>query len=1184
MVFDSIELIGGQGGAYPSMLAPILIDSLIVFAGCFPAFCVVTLCAMVKLPFSILFLFLLACILPSASAITPEELNQRFKQLPTVPEEELPELPNQPTSFRGLIEHDGLEGNTWVTFPFVENPGSFGFDPLGRLYVAEANRFWLGVPDLRGANELIRDDFQAVTVEDRLAMYEKYSASFPEGWFSKVADRIIRLEDRDGNGAADHRTLFSDIFKAPEDGIGFSILADDGSVYFTCIPHVWKLTDTDDDGVADKQEKISSGYGVRVSFIGHDLHGITRGPDGMLYFSVGDRGYHVTDANGKVHEGSGRGAIFRCESDGSGLEVYCEGLRNPQELAFDDYGNLFTFDNTGDIGDVARMVYALEGTDSGWDMSHQSPHHYVEHLDWGDFHPEKSMWVAERMFDTWNEEQPQWVYPPASHLANGPSGVTYLTGESLPESLRGKFLLSNYRGPSENCTVLLIGHQAKGAGYNATSIETLIKGVGASDVELGYDGKIYLCDFGGGWSVNENGSVQVIGSKNAAESKAGAEVAALMEEGLAGKGYEELIRLLDHPDRRVRQAAQFALVEDKKKGSVALPGVASANHTLRARLHAIWGTGQLGRRGADVSESLMHLLKDAHPEIRANAARVLGDLRIEKSKDLLIKLLKDESLRVRSLAAIALSRIADQGDAAVTDALFSAIRENGTNTDVVLRHALLTGLYRLATDDTLAAKADSDSKEERLVALLALRRHESPNASAFLNDADPQIVHEAIRAIYDTDAIDSEAGKVLAAFGEKTAALPQTVQRRVIAANYRRGTPENARALLALAANDRLKPVNRRTALIGLKQWTSPVQTDPVHGTFRPISEGNDRSSETLAAAINDDLKKFLTEPHSSSLITLGLELATSIGVPLDPETLLSQIDNKKLSGELRVAVLDSLVQAKPGGLNEVVSRLLSDKEVPVRAAAMSQAFALGLDRISEKAKTAIAKDEFDVARAALAGIAKAEPEAVVALWNERQKKLRNGLWLDAFLHLRAAGHEAATSYASADPNNVYKLSIHGGDSAKGEIVFRNQGACLQCHKVKGNGGVQGPDLSGVGVRLSRSKILEAVVAPGAEITPGYGMTTLVMKSGESVVGRLSNEADDHVIVVGLNNKPQRVERKDIESIAPPVSAMPPVAMALPPQDLRNLVAYLAAQKKKGRKGGSSHGEKSHGDDEKVAK
>ena len=1139
---------------------------------------------MAKLPFTILSLFLLACILPSALAITPEELNQRFKQLPTVPEDELPELPNEPTSFRGLIEHEGLEGNTWVTFPFVENPGSFGFDPKGRLYVAEANRFWLGVPDLRGANELIRDDFKAITVEDRLAMYEKFSASFPEGWFSKVADRIIRLEDRDGNGAADHRTLFSDIFKAPEDGIGFSILADDGSVYFTCIPHVWKLTDTDDDGVADKEEKISSGYGVRVSFIGHDLHGITRGPDGMLYFSVGDRGYHVTDANGKVHEGSGRGAIFRCESDGSGLEVYCEGLRNPQELAFDDYGNLFTFDNTGDIGDVARMVYALEGTDSGWDMSHQSPHHYLEHLDWGKFHPEKSMWVAERMFDTWNDEQPQWVYPPASHLANGPSGVTFLTGESLPQNLRGKFLLTNYRGPSENCTVLLIGHEAKGAGYVANSTETLIKGVGASDVELGYDGKIYLCDFGGGWSVNENGSVQVLESKDAAEVKAGAEVAALMKEGLIGRGYEELITLLDHPDRRIRQAAQFALVEDEKNGAEVIPGIATLkNLSLRARLHAIWGTGQLGRKGKEVTSPLLALLSDEHPEIRANAVRVLGDIRAQNTNSYLVKALQDDSPRVRSLAAIALSRIVDQGDAAVVDALFSAVRKNGTNTDVVLRHALLTGLYRLATDDILAAKADSDSKEERLLALLALRRHESPKAVAFLNDADPQIVHEAVRAVYDTEAIDSDAGDALAAFSEVTS-LPQTVQRRIIAANYRRGTPENAKVLLALAANDGLKPVNRRAALIGLKQWTTPVETDPVHGTFRPIPEGNDRTSETLAAAINDDLKQFLTESHPSSLITLGMELATSIGVSLDPDTLLSQIDNKDLGGELRVAVLDSLVQANPENLNEVVTKLLSDQDTLVRAAAMSQAFALGLDGISDIATVAIAKDEFDVARAALAGLAKDKPETIVSLWNERQKKLRNGLWLDAYLHLQAAGHEAANTYASADPNNVYKLSIHGGDAAKGEIVFQNQGACLQCHKVGGNGGVQGPDLSGVGRTLSRDKILEAVVTPGAEITEGYGMTTLLLKSGDSVVGRLSNEAEDHVIVVGLDNKPQRVERKDIESIAPPVSAMPPVAMALPPQDLRNLIAYLAAQKKKGGKDGSAHGEESHGDDEKIAK
>lgn len=83
------------------------------------------------------------------------------------------------------------------------------------------------------------------------------------------------------------------------------------------------------------------------------------------------------------------------------------------------------------------------------------------------------------------------------------------------QDLRDHFLLANYRGPSEGCTVLTVKVEPSGAGYVATSEKELFKGIGVSDVELGFDGKIYLCDFGGGWSVNENGS---IGSWNFPES------------------------------------------------------------------------------------------------------------------------------------------------------------------------------------------------------------------------------------------------------------------------------------------------------------------------------------------------------------------------------------------------------------------------------------------------------------------------------------------------------------------------------------------------------------------------------------------------------------------------------------------------------------------------------------------
>lgn len=1130
---------------------------------------------------------LLPCVL---RAITPAELEARFKPLPTVPEAEIPSLPNEPGPFRGRIRQEGLEGRTWVTFPFLENPGSFAFDPQGRLYVAEANRFWLGVPDLRGANELIRDDFRAKTVADRLAMYQSHAANFPEGWFERVADRVILLEDRDGNGAPDRRSVFSDRFRRPEDGIGFSLLADDGSVYFTCIPSVWRLRDTDGDGKADEETEISTGYGVRVSFIGHDLHGIVRGPDGRLYFSVGDRGYHLTTADERTREGSGRGAIFRCESDGSGLEVFCTGLRNPQELAFDDHGNLFTFDNTGDIGDKARMVYALEGSDSGWDMAHQSAHHYATHLDWGDFRPEKSMWVAERMFDLWNEEQPQWVYPPASHVAQGPSGTTWLTGESLPDGLRGKFLLANYRGPSENCTVLLVGHEPKGAGYVASSEEVLVEGVGASDVELGYDGRIYLCDFGGGWSVNENGSIQVLSATDDHQRKAGEEVARLFREGFAELEIGELASLVAHPDRRVRQAAQFALVDRGEAGRAALEALAGTKGETLPRLHAIWGLGQIGRRGAGVGEALLSTLEDEDAEVRANAARVLGDLRLAEAKDpLLERLATDRSIRVRSLAAIALGRISGE-DPGVAEALFgvgTANSQAGWN-DPVLRHAVLSGLDLACSEEKAAMRSNSTAPEDRLLALLVLRRKGSPETARFLDDEDALVRREAVRAVYDTAALDSEAGERLAALGSRATDLPETLQRRVVAANYRRGTPRHALALLEIAGDEAFAKSVRKAALQGLKLWGAAIDTDPVLGHYRPQAVTEGRGLADLAPALSDPLRRFLQSAADPELTALALELATLAGVQLDPATLLSQAGNAALSPGLRVAAIESLAASKPEGAEQGIAALLDDESAPVAAAAMRAAFVLGLDGIAERARRAVPEAPLPVARAALAGLATAEPDRVAAFWKERQPGLRPGLWLDAYLALFEAGHPEAAAYAASDPQAVFRLGLHGGDPAAGEFVFKNHGACLQCHKVGGPGGeaggVQGPDLRQVAKRLPREKILESVADPNAEISPGYGMTTVQLQGGESVIGRLAEETPERLVVVGLDQTRREIPRAEITSIAPPVSAMPPMAAALPPRDFRDLIAFLASQYGGKAGGKGAKGDASHGDDEKIAK
>jgi len=1122
-------------------------------------------------------------------AVTAQEMAQRHKPLPTVAEKDLPAMKNQPEAFPGAVKHAGLQGQTWVRFPFVENPGSLGIDRQGRIFVTEVNRFWQGVPDLRGVNEFIRGDFQSQTVEDRAKLYASIPGRFPEGFFTDTADRIIRLEDRDGNGAADHRSLFSDQFHQPLDGIGFSVLPEDDAVYFTCIPNLWKLTDSNDDGVADKSEALVSGFGVRVSFIGHDLHGVIRGPDGRLYFSIGDRGYHVTTKDGRVLSGPGTGAIFRCESDGSGFEVFCKGLRNPTELAFDELGNLFTFDNTGDIGDKARMVYALEGTDSGWDMRHQSAHQYVGSLDWEEFHPAKSMWVAEKMFAPFNEEQPQWVYPPAANVARGPSGVTYATGDAVPNDLRGHFLLADYGGAVTSCNLLDIAVKPSGAGYTLESERSLATGVGLSDVELGFDGKIYVCDFGGGWSINTNGAIHTLTPSDKTLQAAGVASAEKFKRGLAQDSIEQLVSALKSPDKRLRQMAQFELVKRGAEGQAALQKVAADKSlAVTTRLHGVWGLGQITRKGEPkAQQALLELTHDGDAEVRANTARLLGEAGSDETRVRLLEILRDDSARVRSLAAISLSRVAQAGDKEVIESLYQLATANAQSTvDPVLRHACLAALDRVGTVESAVAHATDAHREVRLMALLYLRRHESAELARFLTDADAQIRIEAVRAIYDTNAVNSVAGDAIADLDLQASKLPPTVQRRVVAANYRRGTAAHAQRLIQIASNSALELPVREAALQALRLWEKRITADPVLGGYRAIP-GEARSMKALGSNIGDSLKQLLASKPPQQLAALALKVADATDLVLAESTLKEQIANAKLDASVRVAALDSLVKSAPAQAREIVAARLADPEADVAASALRHGLSMKLDGIADAARRAVDKAPVAAARAGLDIIAALHPAEALERWKNRESSgLRRELWLDLFLALQTSADNAAkeqvTAFAASAMDAVPRLGVTGGDVTRGEVVFRNQGACLQCHKIGEEGGVQGPPLTVVAERLKPEKLVESLVNPNAEIAAGYGLSSITLEDGSLIAGRIPKEDKDSLTVIGLDNKEVILPRSKVKAVTPPVSAMPPMALSLPPRDLRDLISFLAdrTQANVGKLKDSA----SHGDDEKVAK
>ena len=425
----------------------------------------------------------------------------------------------------------------------TQNPVAFTFDQQGNIYVAEAWRQGHGVIAIVNIPGYVQQgDLQAdltrTTVEEREQNIDALIArgAYEPGYFTDTADQVRLLRDTDGDGVADESSVFAGGFNAKAEGNAAGVLWLDGRLYLTNIPNLWLLEDRDGDGDADpdtegERTSLSYGYGLRWSYSGHDLHGLIRGHDGRIYFSLGDRGYNVTNQEDEQLVGLNYGAVFRMWPDGSGLEVFYTGLRNPQELAFDNYGNLFTGDNNSDGGDLARFCYLPEGGDSGWRQDVQTI-------------PSRGPWNRERMWEPrlGLDEliQPAWIIPPLANVGRGPSGLAHYpgTGDSFPAN--GSFLMCDYPAGVRHVLV-----EPAGATFRVIEDSRLpAEGTTITDVAWGYDGRLYLSDWGGGWAAGNRGWINTMVNE-AAHAEQGdviAEVGRLFAEGFDGLSTARLQR------------------------------------------------------------------------------------------------------------------------------------------------------------------------------------------------------------------------------------------------------------------------------------------------------------------------------------------------------------------------------------------------------------------------------------------------------------------------------------------------------------------------------------------------------------------------------------------------------------------------------------------------------------------
>jgi quinoprotein glucose dehydrogenase len=1047
----------------------------------------------------------------------------------------------------------GMQAKLWAAEPMLANPVAFDFDEKGRLFVSETYRYRSSVLDIRDYMGMLELDLAARTIEDRVALHHQVFGAQAKDF--AIEGEVVRLvEDTNGDGVADKSRAFADGFNTELDGIASGVLARHGKVWFTNIPSLWLLEEGADGKV--KKDELLRGFGVRYNFTGHDFHGLALGHDGKIYYSIGDRGTHVKGKEGQVVDYPDEGAIFRSNPDGTEFEMVARGLRNPQELVFDEHGNLFTGDNDSDQGDMERLVYVVEGGDSGWRVGYQ-------HAPLGKGGP----WMRESLWKPAFAGRPAYLLPPVCNIEDGPSGLTYYPGTGLDPKYAGHFFITHFKGSIARSGIQTYTLKQNGATFAPTSSQQFMGGVLPTDVTFGPDGKLYILDWVDGWPKSNKGRVYGIApvKPDPAQVKLSADLAQMLKEGFTQRSVQELTALLSHADRRARLEAQLELASRGASSVKAFSGVAN-NKAAKplARLHAVWGLTQLGRKDPKVGPLLVKLTADADAEVRAQAAKGLGDIGFAKAQSTLVKKLADAEPRVQFFAAQSLGKLKD---AKSTEALLALLRSND-NKDAYLRHAAAHALARIGKNATLDAGVSDPSAAVRLGVVLVYRELRDANVAAFLNDSDAYIAREAATAINDAPIVAAYAA--LAAKLDSAPVADEAFVERAINAHYRLATPANAQALAQYATRNGASGAMRAEALAQLGLWSKRLQRDRIVGIYRPQPTPG---AQAAADALTPVLPKVLGQgPEVVQLA--AIEAVGNLSLRGAAPTLIETVTNEKGPEAVRVGALKALDALGGNGWMAGVDAAEKSSNAALRLAALQIVAARSPERalpMVRRLSTSSSEAEQQAAFMALGQLKTAEtPKLLVSAIDQLAAgKVQPGAQLELITAAEASDAPAvkarwekqqAAWAASGNALAPYGYALAGGHPGRGARQFFENPVlpCARCHKVGGEGGEAGPELSLIGAQKKKDYLLESIIKPSAHIAAGFDVVTLQLKNGITETGSITSETPTEIVLKRADNTSATIDPKQVKERVTAPSSMPEIyAQVLTRAQLRDLVAFM---------------------------